>query len=183
MKYSIGISGSAAGNISSETTKKAYIIGQEIAKAGITLVTGATTGLSFESAKGAKDNGGLVIGVSPSINKQTHDQLYKSAIKNKEFDYKYFDYILYTGFERKGRNVLFIRGCDGIICIGGRIGTLNEFTIAYDEGKPIGVLKSGGITDLLPKIVKTANKGSTKVIYDSNPKKLVIKLIDILKYL
>jgi len=170
MKYSIGISGSAAGNISSETTKKAYIIGQEIAKAGITLVTGATTGFSFESVKGAKDNGGLVIGVSPAINRQEHIEKYQYPVEE-------FDFISYTGFDRKGRNVLFIRACDALICIGGRIGTLNEFTIAYDEGKPIGVLKSGGITDLLPKIVKTANKGSTKVIYDSNPKKLVKELI------
>ena len=175
MKICIGVSGSAGGKaISKELNKKAFVIGREIAKAGAILVTGATTGLPLQTAKGAKKEGGLVVGISPAENKKEHIKKYESPVKQ-------FDYIVYTGFGRKGRNVVFARSCDALICISGRIGTLNEFTTAYDEGRPIGVLKSGGISDLLPRIIKIANKGDTKVIYESNEQILVSKLIKILR--
>jgi len=170
MKLTIGVSGSAAGNVAKGLKKKAFIIGREIAKAGAILVTGATTGLSHESAKGAKKEGGLVVGVSPAGNKKEHVEEYKKPVKE-------FDFIVYSGFGMKGRNVLFIRSCDGVICIGGRIGTLNEFTIAYGEERPIGVLKGGGTSELIPEIIKIAQKGKTPVIYETDPKKLVKKLI------
>lgn len=177
MKLCIGVSGSMEGNISQEINTKAYLVGQEIAKANAILVTGATAGISFEAAKGAKSKEGMVIGVSGALNKKAHDYLYKDFIKQNKFNYKYFDYILYSGFEKKGRNVLFVRGCDGLVCIGGRIGTLNEFTIAYDEGKPIGILKTPGLAEIIPKIISNAQKGNTAVIYDKDPKNLVKKLI------
>ncbi|HUV46716.1 MAG TPA: hypothetical protein VMW29_01145 [Candidatus Bathyarchaeia archaeon] len=181
MKLTIGVSGSAEGNITNELNKKAFVIGQEIAKAGAILVTGATTGLSFEAAKGTSLKKGLVIGISPAENKKEHQKLYREAIKSGAFSFKYFNLIIYTGFGRKGRNVVFIQSCDGVICIGGRIGTLNEFTIAYDENRPIGVLQPGGITEILPQIVKIAQKGNTPVIYNKDPKKLVKRLIEVLK--
>lgn len=174
MKLTIGVSGSAEGNLTSELKKKAFIIGQEIAKTGAILVTGATIGLSLEAAKGAKSAGGFVVGISPAENKKEHIKRYNCPVKE-------FDFIAYTGFGRKGRNVVFIRSCDGVICIGGRIGTLNEFTIAYDEGRPIGVLQPGGISGLIPKIIEVANKGDTKVIYDTDPKELVSRLTKVLK--
>ena len=46
---------------------------------------------------------------------------------------------------------------------------------------PIGVLQGDGISDLIPKIIKVAKKGNTKVIYDTDPKKLVLRFIKILK--
>ncbi len=174
MKVTIGVSGSAEGNITQELEKKAFIIGQEIAKAGAILVTGATTGLSYQSAKGAKKEGGLVIGVSPAANRKQHVEEYKKPTKE-------FDFINFTGFGMKGRNVLFIRSCDAVICIGGRIGTLNEFTIAHDEERPIGILGKEGISQLIPQIIKTANKKGPKVIYESDPKKLIKKLLKILR--
>lgn len=174
MKLTIGVSGSAAGNITKELEKKAFIIGQEIAKAGAILVTGATTGLSYEAVKGAKSKGGFVVGVSPAENKEEHLKAYQKPIEG-------FDFIIYTGSGLKGRNVIFIHSCDAVICIGGRIGTLNEFTIAYDENRPLAILQPGRISDLIAKIIKVAKKGNTAVVYDTNPKQLVGKLIKILK--
>lgn len=174
MSLAIGVAGSAAGNITKKLENSAFIIGQEIAKAGATLITGACTGLSFEAAKGAKSKGGLVIGVSPAENKKEHQAIY-------QFPTKYFDLIIYTGFGYKGRNVVWVRSSDAVICIAGRIGTLNEFTVAYDEGRPIGVLQPGGVSELIPKIIRIAKKGKTPVFYETDPKKLVAKLLKSLK--
>jgi predicted Rossmann-fold nucleotide-binding protein len=46
-----------------------------------------------------------------------------------------------------GREVVNIRSSDIVLIVGGRSGTLGEFSIAYDEGELIGVLlDTGGIT-------------------------------------
>jgi len=53
------------------------------------------------------------------------------------------------------------------------MGTLNEFTIAFEDQKPTGVLiGSGGTADIVRKIVKSSHRGPGKVVYDSDPKKL-----------
>lgn len=170
MKPVIGISGSAAGNISKKLEKAAFIVGQEIAQVGAILITGACRGLSFESAKGAKSKGGLVIGISPAETKEEHQERY-------QFPTECFDLIIYTGFGYKGRNVIWVRSCDALVCIAGRTGTLNEFTIAYDENRPIGVLQLGGISKLIPQIVKIAKKGKTKVLYSQNPREIIKEII------
>lgn len=90
--------------------------------------------------------------------------------------------LVFTGFGLKGRNVTFIRTCDGVIAISGRIGTLNEFTIAYDEGKTIGVLKgTGGITDCIEEIIGKSEKKGGKVIFRSEPHNLVEEVIRTLR--
>jgi hypothetical protein len=48
---------------------------------------------------------------------------------------------------------------DIVVIIGGRSGTLGEFSIAYDEGKLIGVLSgTGGITSEIDNIVSIIRK-------------------------
>jgi uncharacterized protein (TIGR00725 family) len=85
------------------------------------------------------------------------------------------DVIIYTGFGYKGRNVVNVRTADIVLIIGGATGTLNEFTIAYDEGKIIGVLEgSSGVTDHIREIVRFCNKPTTGVVFFSDdPEKLV----------
>jgi uncharacterized protein (TIGR00725 family) len=69
------------------------------------------------------------------------------------------DVVIYTGFGLKGRNVICVRSSDIVIIIAGSMGTLNEFTIAYDEGKIIGVLTgTGGIADWVADLVATCPK-------------------------
>jgi len=62
-----------------------------------------------------------------------------------------------------------------VIIFGGATGTLNEFTIAYDEGKVIGVLAgSGGVADHIDKIVEVCQKPTRgKLFFDSDPKTLI----------
>ena len=84
-------------------------------------VTGATTGAPFWAAKGAKEAGGIVIGISPASTKREHVKTYGLPVE-------YHDLIIYTGFGYAGRNLLFTRSADAVITVAGRIGTLNEFT-------------------------------------------------------
>lgn len=171
-KYKICVSGAAAGPTVEASKKLAFELGQEIVKQGAILTTGATTGLPFEAAKGAKAAGGLVIGFSPAASPYEHIKKYKLPIK-------YLDVIIYTGFGYAGRNLILTRASDAIITVGGRMGTLNEFTIAFEDRKIVGVLKeSGGISDEIPHILETAKKSlKMHVIYDYDPKRLVTKVL------
>ena len=79
-----------------------------------------------------------------------------------------------------GREVVNIRSSDIVLIVGGQSGTLGEFSIAYDEGRLIGVLEdSGGIADLLPQIIGSLHKRTgSVVIYDGNPERLVQTCIE-----
>ena len=170
--------GSAWGKEDEGILEKAKAVGKFIAENNCMLVTGSCHGVPHEAAKAAKESGAFVIGVSPANNMQEHTETYK-------YPADIFDLIIYTGFGKKGRNVIEIRTCDAVIFISGGSGTLNEFTIAYDEGKVCGVLtSSGGVTDVLKGLEEKYLRGrkpSGKVIYESDPKKLVEKIIDELK--
>ena len=63
-----------------------------------------------------------------------------------------------------------------MILVAGGIGTLNEFTIAYDEGKVIGLLQgTGGAADLAQTLLDTLPVRATGavVIADPDPEQLV----------
>jgi hypothetical protein len=78
--------------------------------------------------------------------------------------------------------LLLTRSSDAVIEICGRVGTLNEFTIAFEDRKPIGVLLgTGGAVEEIPHILKVAKRGSKNVIYDTDPQRLVKKVIKAVK--
>jgi uncharacterized protein (TIGR00725 family) len=143
-------------------------LGAAIASRGCVLVTGATTGLPDMVSRAARQSGGLTVGVSPAISKSEHVEKYN-------YPTDAVDVMIYTGFGLKGRNVINVRSAEIVIIIGGGMGTLNELTIAYDEGKIIGVLESsGGIADHLREIIAFASKPSAaQLIFDSEPERLV----------
>ncbi len=178
MKLKIGVMGSAiergtgSGNITKRGLKLAYELGKEIARHNCILINGACTGIPHASSKGAKDNDGFVVGISPAGDLEEH-------IKRYKFPTKHYDLIIYTGFGFKGRNVVNVSNCDAVIIVAGRVGTLNEFTIAYDEGQIIGIMEgSGGIADYVKKIIKVTNKKTgAVVVYDREPHSLVKKLL------
>ncbi len=176
LKYKICVSGAAETGCCAEgTQEKAEAVGREIAKRGLVLVTGATTGTPYWAAKGAKSEGGIVIGISPAASKAAHIKTYRLPIDHH-------DLIIYTGFNYAGRNLLLIRSADAIITICGRIGTLNEFTIAFEDQKPIGVLEgTGGMADGLRNIVENAHRGPGKVVYSEDPVELLDKVLAVIK--
>src|SRR3989344_8558198 len=82
LKYKICVSGSAeTEHCPPGTVEKAREIGRLIAERGMVLVTGATTGIPYWAAKGAKDAGGIVIGLSPSVSKLAHIKSYHLPIE------------------------------------------------------------------------------------------------------
>lgn len=173
--YKICVSGAAVStHCGKQTLFLAKEVGREIIRQGGVLVTGATTGIPYWSAIGAKEEKGFSIGFSPAASETAHIKSYRLPIDK-------FDIIIYTGFGYAGRNLLLTRAADGVIIICGRMGTLNEFTIAFEDDKPIGVLtNSGGTADMIPDIIAKSRRGKGKIVYDSDPKKLVAKLIKLI---
>ncbi len=176
LKYKICVSGGAeTGHCVPDALEKAKALGIEIASHNAVLVTGATTGFPLWAAIGAKEAGGLSIGLSPAKSEREHVEAYNLPLD-------YMDVIVYTGFGYSGRNLLLTRSSDAVIIGCGRLGTLNEFTIAFEDEKPIGVLTgSGGTADLLEDLVAKSHRGSGKVVYDPDPKRLVERVMEMVK--
>lgn len=176
MKLKIGVMGSGLERgeepLSKKAMKLAYEVGREIARHNCILVNGACRGIPYEASRGAKSADGFVMGVSPAENLQEHVERYN-------FPTDVYDLIIYTGFGFKGRNVVNITNCDAVIIIGGHIGTLNEFSIAYDDGMVVGImLGSGGVADDIEKILKIANKKTgAVVIYEKDPHEIVKRVL------
>ncbi|HEY4521617.1 MAG TPA: hypothetical protein VJH05_00550 [Candidatus Paceibacterota bacterium] len=176
LKYKICVSGAAeTGHCAPDALDKAKELGKEIAKQGAILVNGATTGFPLWAAMGAKEEGGFCIGLSPAGSEKEHIESYNLPVD-------YMDVIVYTGFGYSGRNLLLTRSADAVIIGCGRWGTINEFTIALEDNKPIGILEgSGGSTDVIPQIIEKAKRGEGKIIYEKDPKKLIEKVLELIK--
>ncbi len=172
MKLKIGVMGSATGFLTKQQRGLAYRLGRAIAECGCVTITGACPGLPLESARGASAVGGLVVGISPALSEWEHINKYDSPVECH-------DVLIYTGSGLMGREVVNIRSSDIVVIIGGRSGTLGEFSIAYDEGKLIGVLLgSGGITSQVKSIVRIIRKKTgARMIYGVDPYQLVRRLI------
>jgi hypothetical protein len=70
------------------------------------------------------------------------------------------------------------RSSDAVITICGRIGTLNEFTTAFEDKRVMGVLTgTGGIEEDIDHILKLAKRGRKRLVFDSDPKRLVERII------
>jgi hypothetical protein len=146
MKIKVGVMGSAA-EVSSLANaavvqQRAIALGQAIAaRQDLILLTGATTGIVYLVGKTAHQQGALHIGISPATSEAEHIEAYRLPTDA-------CDVLIYTGFGLKGRNVVLVRSCDIVLFISGGMGSLNEFTIAHDEGRIIGCLKgTGGVAD------------------------------------
>lgn len=178
-KYKICVSGAAeTSHCGQDAFNKAEELGKEIIRQGAVLVNGATTGFPYWTAKGAKTADGIVVGISPASSEQEH-------IKKYELPVDYQDLIIYTGFGYSGRNLLLTRAADAVIVGCGRMGTINEFTIAFEDKKPIGILEGDWETDELVKTMieksHRAEEMKGKIIFSQEPKELVTKLIELIK--
>lgn len=151
---------------------KAKEVGREIARRGAIITTGATTGFPLYAAMGAKDESGFSIGFSPAATEREHVETYKLPLE-------YMDVIVYTGFGYAGRDLLLVRSSDAVVIGCGRIGTLNEFAVAFEDRRPLGVLEGSWETDeLLQHFYNSAHRPNDQLIYDSDPKALVERLVE-----
>lgn len=169
----ICVSGAAeTGHCGLDAFEKAKETGREIARHGAIITTGATTGFPMYAAMGAKDECGFSIGFSPAASEREHVELYK-------LPRDYMDVIIYTGFGYSGRDLLLVRSSDAVIIGCGRIGTLNEFSVAFEDRRPLGILEGSWQTDeLLRRAIEEAHRPNNKIFYDSDPKALVERLIE-----
>jgi uncharacterized protein (TIGR00725 family) len=172
MKLTIGVMGSSGGDLSADTSEKAYRLGEAIAEHDAILITGGCPGLPYEAVRGAKAKAGFVVGISPGLSIDEHQGKYKSPTEG-------FDVLIYTGSGLMGREITNIRSCDIVVFAGGRTGTLGELAIAYDEGRLIGILTgTGGITEIVEEIIRVSGKKTGAcLLYDDDPKQLVERLI------
>ena len=176
MKDRITISISGAAEISHcgpSIILKALEVGRECARAGVQLATGATSGFPLYVAQGYKEIDGapLSFGLSPAATKREHLENYMLPID-------YMDVIIYTGFGFPGRDLMLVRSSDAIIIGCGRIGTIHEFTVAWESEMPIGILEGEWATDeVIKNIIANSNRENSLVVFDSDPKRLVEKLV------
>lgn len=178
MRYQICVSGAAAGETVGNSHDQAYALGVEIAKAGKTLLTGATVGLPHYAAMGfksVKNSKGSSIGFSPASSYREHVSTYRLPTKE-------FDYINFTGMEYVGRDVHLVRSADAVITVGGRMGSLHELATALESRKVCGVLLgSGGLADYAATLLRHVEApGGKDVIFDNDPKRLVAEIVEVL---
>lgn len=176
-RYKICVSGGSEGTSAEKAYEVARTIGAEIAKQGHILITGATSGVPYQAALACKKASGSNIGFSPAGTEIEHKKKFRLPMSENVFDH-----IIYTEAGYAGRNLLMVRSSDATIIIDGRMGTLNEFTVAFEEDEIVGVLEgSGGVAGMVRSIIKIADKGIRKVIFDSDPVRLVDLVIEKIK--
>lgn len=176
LKIKICVSGAAETSHCGEgALDMALAVGQEIARQGGVIITGATTGFPLWSARGAKEEGGFSLGLSPAATEKEHVESYGLPLD-------YMDFIIYTGQGFPGRDILLTRTSDAVILGCGRIGTIHEFTVAFEDHKPLGILEGPWMTDeVLKMIIDNSFRENKMVVFEKDPKILVAKMIAMAK--
>src|SRR3954466_6854556 len=123
----IGVMGPAA--CDDQIPAGARAVGRAIAERGAVLLTGGRAGVMEAASRGARDAGGLTIGVLPG------------AGTGASPPNAYVDVALYTGLG-EARNWVNVCSSDALIAIGGGFGTLSEIALALKARKPLVLLDS-----------------------------------------
>ncbi len=175
--YQIAISGAARGESVEEGKLLASAMGEALAKAGHSLLTGATIGLPNYAAEAYKKAGGsMSVGISPAASKVEHILKYRLPTQA-------YDTILYSGLHYIGRDTLLSTSSDAMISVGGRLGTLHEFTIAVESDTPIAFLQgAGGISQEIHSLLDLAHplREQTEILFNDNPVDLIQELTKLL---
>lgn len=179
LKYSICVSGAAKGDSVAFAHGLATQVGQQIVEQGHMVLTGATTGLSYYAAKAAHrmhEDYVTSVGFSPASSRIDHVNKYRLPTDA-------YGTIVYTGFGYTGRDLLLVRASDALIMVGGRVGTLNELTVALEDKVPVGVLLgSGGMTEEVEHVLKAAKRTRSGIIFDDDPQTLVKRVIQMVDH-
>ena len=177
MKHTIGVMGWGGslpdGVDARRIGELADQLGRSIVHDDCILVTGAMNGTPDLVARAVRKYGGFAVGISPAESRREHISRFHLPVDSS-------DLIIYTGFGFKGRNVVNVRSSDIVVIFGGGTGTLNEFTIAYDEGKIIGVLEGvGGASDKIKDLMDLSRRDTgALVLFNPDPCELVPLCLD-----
>lgn len=120
MTVHVAVSGPA--DATGEERSLAEMVGRRLAERGAVVVCGGLGGVMDAAALGAREAGGVVIGVLPGASRAGASPHLSAAIP--------------TGMG-EGRNVLLVRAADAVIAISGEFGTLSEIALALKMGKPV----------------------------------------------
>lgn len=123
----IGVMGAYA--CDEDVAALSYDVGRLIAERGGVLLNGGRGGVMEASAKGAREAGGLTIGI-------LKDKARADAKVNP-----YIDIPICTGLA-DARNWVNVCAADALIAISGGWGTLSEIALARKIGKPVVLLRS-----------------------------------------
>jgi uncharacterized protein (TIGR00725 family) len=100
-------------------------LGRGIAQRHAVLICGGLTGVMEHAARGAQAAGGLTIGVLPGEDPNDANA--------------YIDIAIATGLGH-ARNAILARTADGVVALGGGLGTLSEIALALRSNRPtIGI--------------------------------------------
>jgi uncharacterized protein (TIGR00725 family) len=108
--------------IDKPTQKTVIALGELLAKSNYAIACGGLSGVMEAVCKGAKNFGGLTIGIIP--------------FKEKNFANKYVDIIIPVPFSQ-ARNIVVVLTGDACVAVGGKAGTLSEICFAWIYEKPI----------------------------------------------
>lgn len=120
----IGVVG--AGTCSPELAELAAEVGREIARKGAILVCGGLEGVMSAAASGAKELGGVTLGILPGPDPAGANE--------------FIDFPIATGMG-PARNSIIVHTADVLIAIGGEYGTLSEIALALKIGKGVIALE------------------------------------------
>ena len=117
----------------SDAYKTARVVGAEVARQGAVLVTGGLGGVMRAASEGARNEGGLVVGIVPQ--------------SEKEYANPFCDVVIATGIGH-ARDFITAYSADAVIVVGGGVGTMVEASAAYLQRIPIVSIRgSGGTAD------------------------------------
>lgn len=105
-----------------EQAEVAYRIARALAGAGMAIVCGGKIGVMEGAARGARDAGGICIGLLPE--------------EEATYGNPYLTVALPTGMGL-ARNMLVARTASCLVAIGGGLGTISEMAMALQWGKPV----------------------------------------------
>lgn len=111
-----------AANSDQETARLAEEVGKLIAEKGAVLVCGGLGGVMTAVSKGAREAGGVTVGILPGTNRTEANPHLTIALA--------------TGLGY-ARNALVVQAGDAVIAVGGEFGTLSEIGFALQFGKPV----------------------------------------------
>ena len=164
-KIQILIVGNNENGSTPDLEKVAYQTGIEVAKAEAVLITGGLGGVMKAACRGAKDGGGLTVGIIPQ--------------NDPSFANEFCDIVIPSGIGL-ARDFLTALSADGVIIIGGATGTLSETCAAYMHKRPIVAIKNtGGIAERYADKYLD-HRQNVKIIGVTSPKEAVKVIFDII---
>lgn len=120
MTIYVAVSGPA--DATADEQSLAEEVGRRLAEGGAVVVCGGLGGVMDAAARGAREAGGVAIGVLPGESRTGASRNLAAAIP--------------TGMG-EGRNAILVRAADAVIAISGEFGTLSEIALALKMGKPV----------------------------------------------